>query len=92
MVGMIVWISMTISDSGIIEHIIHLSETLKPETDIDGYTVDKSQALNNYVELNTATPVSVSPATIAPDNLNEQVNFSFPMNNILIFFFNSLYI
>lgn len=73
MVWMVVWISMTINNSGIIEHVIHLSETLKPEADIDGYTIDKPQPLN-YVELNTVTPISVSPATIAPDNLNEQVN------------------
>ncbi|XP_012541992.1 sterol regulatory element-binding protein cleavage-activating protein [Monomorium pharaonis] len=71
MVWMIVWISMTINNSGIIEHIIHLSETLKPETDIDGYTVDKPQSLN-YVEPNTATPISVSPATMTSDNLHEQ--------------------
>ncbi|EZA50256.1 Sterol regulatory element-binding protein cleavage-activating protein [Ooceraea biroi] len=74
MVWMVVWISMTINDYGLIEHLIHLSETLKPisETDIDGYTVDKSQPLNNYVELDTATPVPVTPATVAPKNLNEQ--------------------
>ncbi|KYQ48506.1 Sterol regulatory element-binding protein cleavage-activating protein [Trachymyrmex zeteki] len=72
MVGMVVWISMTINDSGIIEHIIHLSETLKPEADIDGYTVDKPPSLNDYVKLNTVTPISISPATVAPNNLNEQ--------------------
>ncbi|XP_072761424.1 sterol regulatory element-binding protein cleavage-activating protein [Anoplolepis gracilipes] len=72
MVWMVVWISMTINNSGIIEHVIHLSETLKPEADIDGYTIDKPQSLNNYVELNTVTPISVSPATTASDNLNEQ--------------------
>lgn len=71
MVWMVVWISMTINDYGLIEHLIHLSETLKPEADIDGYTMDKSQ-LNNYVELNTVTPVSVTPATVAPKNLNDQ--------------------
>lgn len=74
MVWMVVWISMTINNYGIIEHVIHLSETLKPEAD-DGYTIDKPQPMNNYVELNTVTPISVSPATIARDNLNEQVNF-----------------
>lgn len=87
MVGMVVWISMTINDFGVIEHIIHLSETLKPETDIDGYTVDKPQSLNNYVELNTATPISISSATLAPDNLNEQVTFSFPVVKIFFHFF-----
>ncbi|KAG5316607.1 SCAP protein, partial [Pseudoatta argentina] len=72
MVGMVVWISMAINNSGIIEHIIHFSETLKPETDIDGYTVDKPPSLNDYVKLNTVTPISISPATVAPNKLNEQ--------------------
>ncbi|KYM91676.1 Sterol regulatory element-binding protein cleavage-activating protein [Atta colombica] len=72
MVGMVVWISMAINNSGIIEHIIHLSETLKPETDMDGYTVDKPPSLNDYVKLNTVTPISISPATVAPNKLNEQ--------------------
>lgn len=77
MVGMVVWISVTINNSGIIEHVIHLSETLKTESDIDGYTIDKPQLLSNYVELNTVTPISVSSATVVSDNLNEQVNFLF---------------
>jgi len=75
MVWMVVWISMTINDYGLIEHLIHLSETLKPETDIDGYTMDKSQSLSNYVELNTMMPVT--PATMTPQNLNEQVTNTF---------------
>lgn len=78
MVGMIVWISVSINNSGIIEHVIHLSETLKPtESDIDGYTIDKPQSLSNYVELNTVTPMPVSSATIVPENLHEQVNSLF---------------
>jgi len=77
MVWMVVWISMTINDYGLIEHLIHLSETLKPETDIDGYTMDKSQSLSNYVELNTMMPVT--PATMTPKNLNEQVTSTFPI-------------
>ncbi|EFN85276.1 sterol regulatory element-binding protein cleavage-activating protein [Harpegnathos saltator] len=72
MVYMVVWISTIIYDSGIVEHLIHLSETLKPESDIDGYTIDRPQSLSNYVELNTVTPVSVPTATINPAHLNEQ--------------------
>lgn len=77
MIFMLLWISMTINNSGIIEHVIHLSETLKSEADIDGYTIEKPQSMSNYVELNTVTPISVTPATLAPDNSNDQVNFSF---------------
>lgn len=73
MVWMVVWISMIIYNSGIVEHVIHLSDTLKTESDIDGYTVDRSQPLNNYVELNTMKPISMPSATIAPDHLNKQV-------------------
>lgn len=73
MVWMVVWISMIIYNSGIVEHVIHLSETLKSESDIDGYTVDRSQSSSNYVELNTMKSVSIASATIAPDHLNKQV-------------------
>lgn len=83
MVWMVVWISMIIYNSGIIEHVIHLSETLKPETDIDGYTIDRPQSLNNYVELSTVPPISVS-STVTSDHLNEQVKFSLSFDNILI--------
>lgn len=79
MVWMVVWISMIIYNSGIVEHVIHLSETLKLESDIDGYTVDRSQSSNNYVELNTMKPVSIASATIAPDHLNKQGDLT---NNI----------
>ncbi|CAK9826490.1 Sterol regulatory element-binding protein cleavage-activating protein [Anthophora retusa] len=72
MVWMVVWISMIIYNSGIVEHVIHLSETLKPESDIEGYTVDRHQSLNNYVELNTVKPASMPSAVIAPDRLNKQ--------------------
>ncbi|XP_017876182.1 sterol regulatory element-binding protein cleavage-activating protein [Ceratina calcarata] len=72
MVWMVVWISMIIYNSGIIEHVIHLSETLKTESDIEGYTVDRSHSLNNYVELNTMKPVSIPSATIVPDHLSKQ--------------------
>ncbi|KZC08783.1 Sterol regulatory element-binding protein cleavage-activating protein [Dufourea novaeangliae] len=72
MVWMIVWISMIIYNSGIVEHVIHLSETLKTESEIDGYTLDRPQSLNNYVELNTMKPLSMPSATIAPDHLNRQ--------------------
>lgn len=73
MIWMIVWISMIIYNSGIVEHVIHLSETLKTESDIEGYTVDRPQSLNNYVKVNTMKPLSLPSATIAPDHLNRQV-------------------
>lgn len=64
---------MIIYNSGIVEHVIHLSETLKTESDIEGYTVDRPQSLNNYVKVNTMKPLSLPSATIAPDHLNRQV-------------------
>ncbi|XP_076756300.1 SREBP cleavage activating protein [Xylocopa sonorina] len=79
MVWMVVWISMIIYNSGIVEHLIHLSETLKLESDIEGYTVDRTQSLNSYVELNTMKPVSMLSATIVPDHLNKEVDVA---NNI----------
>ncbi|XP_043261017.1 sterol regulatory element-binding protein cleavage-activating protein [Colletes gigas] len=79
MVWMVVWISMIIYNSGIVEHVIHLSETLKSENDIDGYTLDRPQTMNNYVELNTMKPLSILSATIAPDHLNRQDDLS---NNV----------
>ncbi|XP_076652872.1 SREBP cleavage activating protein [Halictus rubicundus] len=72
MVWMVVWISMIVYNSGIVEHVIHLSDTLKSESEIDGYTLDRPQSLNNYVELNTMKPLSIPSATIAPDHLNRQ--------------------
>ncbi|KAK9297624.1 hypothetical protein QLX08_008761 [Tetragonisca angustula] len=79
MVWMVVWISMIVYNSGIVEHVIHLSERLKPESDMDGYTVDRSQSSNNYIELNTMKPISIASATIAPDHLNKQDDLT---NNI----------
>lgn len=93
MIWMVVWISRIIYDSGIVEHFIHLSETLKPETDIDGYTIDRPQSLSNYVELSSITPISMPSATISPENLNEQVNLSHfcgrccLFNRLRVFFF-----
>ncbi|XP_076397627.1 SREBP cleavage activating protein isoform X2 [Megachile rotundata] len=78
MVWMVVWISMIIYNSGIVEHVIHLSETLKLESDIDGYTVDRSHTLNNYVEPNTMRPLSVPSVAVIPDHLNKQND----LNNI----------
>ncbi|XP_076236809.1 SREBP cleavage activating protein isoform X2 [Calliopsis andreniformis] len=72
MVWMVVWISMIIYNSGIVEHVIHLSETTKTESDTEGYTVDKPQSVNNYIEVNTIKPLSMPSATIAPDHLNRQ--------------------
>lgn len=87
MVWMVVWISMIIYNSGIIEHVIHLSETLKSETDIDGYTIDRPQSLNNYVELSTVAPISMSSAAVTSNHLNEQVKSSLSLDNIFIVVF-----
>ncbi|XP_015600062.1 sterol regulatory element-binding protein cleavage-activating protein isoform X2 [Cephus cinctus] len=79
MVWMVVWISVIIYNSGIIEHVIHLSDTLKTDSDIDGYTIDRPQTVNNYIELNTLKPVLTSTSTVLPNHLKEQDPFS---NNI----------
>ncbi|XP_012288280.1 sterol regulatory element-binding protein cleavage-activating protein [Orussus abietinus] len=71
MVWMVVWISMIIYSSGIIEHFIRLSETLKAESDIEGYTADKPQTINDYVELNTLKPVPTSASTPTTNHLND---------------------
>ncbi|XP_014474392.1 PREDICTED: sterol regulatory element-binding protein cleavage-activating protein [Dinoponera quadriceps] len=69
MMLMVVWISEIFYESGIVEDLMHLSDTVKQESDIGvGYTIDRPQSLSNYVELNTV--ISVPPATI--DRLNEQ--------------------
>ncbi|XP_066601673.1 sterol regulatory element-binding protein cleavage-activating protein isoform X2 [Prorops nasuta] len=70
MVWMVVWISMIIYNSGFIEHFIHLSDTLKSDPDIDGYTINRP--LNNYIEMNTMEPVTMTSATIAPEHLTNQ--------------------
>lgn len=74
MVWMVVWISMIIYNSGIIEHVIHLSDTLKTEADIDGYTIDRTQTLNNYIGLDKIKPLQTSPSTVTPDRLNDNVS------------------
>ena len=76
MVWMVVWISMIIYNSGIIEHVIHLSDTLKQESDMDGYAMDRPQVLDNYVEMSTVKPVLTSSTTSAPNHLNDQVCFT----------------
>lgn len=73
MVWMVVWISMIVYNSGIVEHLIHLSETLKSESDIEGYTIERSQSLNNYIELNSIKPVSIPSTIITSNHLNKQV-------------------
>nr|XP_050850645.1 sterol regulatory element-binding protein cleavage-activating protein [Vespula vulgaris]XP_050850646.1 sterol regulatory element-binding protein cleavage-activating protein [Vespula vulgaris]XP_050850647.1 sterol regulatory element-binding protein cleavage-activating protein [Vespula vulgaris]XP_050850648.1 sterol regulatory element-binding protein cleavage-activating protein [Vespula vulgaris]XP_050850650.1 sterol regulatory element-binding protein cleavage-activating protein [Vespula vulga len=70
MVWMVVWISMIIYNSGLIEHVIHLSDTLKTETDIDGYTIDRP-TLNNYIGLDKIKRLQTSPSTVTPDRLND---------------------
>ncbi|XP_006568073.1 sterol regulatory element-binding protein cleavage-activating protein isoform X2 [Apis mellifera] len=79
MVWMVVWISMIVYNSGIVEHLIHLSETLKSESDIEGYTVERSQSLNNYIELNSIKPVSIPSTIITSNHLNKQDDLT---NNI----------
>ncbi|KAI4501299.1 hypothetical protein M0802_003672 [Mischocyttarus mexicanus] len=71
MVWMVVWISMIIYNSGIIEHVIHLSDTLKTETDLDGYTIDRPQTLNNYIGLNKIKPIQTLHTTVTPDQIND---------------------
>lgn len=71
MVWMVVWISMIIYNSGIIEHLIHLSDTLKPDSEVYSYTVDGPQMLKSYVELKTMTPLSMP--TSSASILNDQV-------------------
>ncbi|KAI4480537.1 hypothetical protein M0804_010090 [Polistes exclamans] len=79
MVWMVVWISMIIYNSGIIEHVIHLSGTLKTETDLDGYTIDRPQTLNNYIELDKIKPIQTLHTTVTPDHINDNNNL---INNV----------
>lgn len=72
MVWMVVWISMIIYNSGIVEHVIHLSDNLKQDSDVDGYTVDKTQTLDNFVEMSTVKPILTSSTTMAPNHLHNQ--------------------
>lgn len=71
MVWMVVWISMIIYNSGIIEHLIHLSDTLKPDSEVDSYTADRPHTLKSYVEFRTLKPVVVTTSTSAPSVVNE---------------------
>ena len=75
MVWMVVWISMIIYNSGIIEHLIHLSDTLKPDAEIDGYTVERPHTLRSYVGLSTMKPVTIQTSTGMPNIQNDQVIF-----------------
>jgi hypothetical protein len=77
MVWMVVWISMIIYNSGIIEHVIHLGETLKPEADIEGYTIDRPQSIDNYVKMNTVKSIVTAHTTLPSTNLNKQVSETF---------------
>ncbi|XP_046420988.1 sterol regulatory element-binding protein cleavage-activating protein isoform X1 [Neodiprion fabricii] len=79
MVWMVVWISMIIYNSGIIEHLIRLSDPSKHEADIDGYTLDRPRTVNNYIEFNTVKPLFTSSSTLPPNHLNDQSPLS---NNI----------
>lgn len=76
MVWMVVWISMIIYNSGIIEQLIHLSDTLKPDAEIESYTIDRPQALKSYVELKTIKPIITTSTSASTQNNiynNEQV-------------------
>ncbi|XP_063979282.1 sterol regulatory element-binding protein cleavage-activating protein [Diachasmimorpha longicaudata] len=74
MVWMVVWISMIIYNSGIIEHLIHLSDTLKHDSEIESYTVDGPQTLKSYVEFKTLKPVVVTTSTSPPSIVDEVSN------------------
>lgn len=73
MIWMVVWISMIIYNSGIIEQLIHLGDTLKPD-DMEGYTIERPQTINNYVEVNTAKPVLVTTSVVTQNHLNGKVS------------------
>lgn len=77
MVWMVVWISMIVYNSGIIEHVIHLGETLKSESDMESYAMDRPQVLDSYIEMNTMKPRVVSTTTSTPNRLHEQVKALF---------------
>ncbi|XP_034937931.1 sterol regulatory element-binding protein cleavage-activating protein [Chelonus insularis] len=82
MVWMVVWISMIIYNSGIIEHLIHLSDTLKTDSEMYGYTVDRPRTLKSYVDLKTTkfiSPQVTSTSTNMPNVLKEQVH---TINNV----------
>ncbi|KAJ8666955.1 hypothetical protein QAD02_008617 [Eretmocerus hayati] len=72
MVWMIVWISMIVYNSGIVEHVIHLGETLKPENDIEGYTIERPQSMDRYMRMNSMKPIVPSSIPSLVDKLNEQ--------------------
>lgn len=75
MVWMVVWISMIIYNSGIIEDLIHLSDTLKPDTDIDGYTIERPQTFKSYMGLSSMKPMTFQTPT-EPPNIHDEVILS----------------
>ena len=80
---------MIIYNSGIIEHVIHLSDTLKLESDIDGYAIDRPQTVNNYIELNAMKPILTSTSTVPSSHLNNQVIINTGSGSRLIMPFSS---
>lgn len=82
MVWMVVWISMIIYNSGVIEHLIHLSDTLKPDSEIDGYTMERPQTIKPYIGLSTMKPLTIQTSTGLPDISSNQVTAIF----IVIYF------
>ncbi|XP_014205675.1 sterol regulatory element-binding protein cleavage-activating protein [Copidosoma floridanum] len=74
MVWMVVWISMIIYNSGIIEHVIHLGETLKQETGIEGYSIERPQTMDRYIKRNTMKPIVIYSTTLRSSQINEQQN------------------
>ncbi|KAK0079274.1 hypothetical protein PV325_001450 [Microctonus aethiopoides] len=88
MVWMVVWISMIIYDSGVIEHLIHLSDTLKSDSEVYGYTVGSPQTLKNYVELTTIKPVVIPTSishtpSIHSDQTHPSSNITDELNKLL---------
>ncbi|KAK2584484.1 hypothetical protein KPH14_006859 [Odynerus spinipes] len=49
------------------------------ETDIDGYTIDRPQTLNNYIGLDKVKPLQTLPTTVVPDRLSDNNDLT---NNI----------
>lgn len=71
MVWMVVWISMIIYNSGIVDHVIHLGETLKINDDHD--TMDGTPSVDNFLQVDRMEPVLRTPPTVEHNGFSEQV-------------------
>ncbi|KAL7307009.1 hypothetical protein TKK_0000758 [Trichogramma kaykai] len=80
MVWMVVWISMIIYNSGIIEHMVHLGETLKPVTEVERYSVSPPVTENSPVKVNIMKQNSNSEKVDKFVNRNQQ---QLPVSNNL---------